>query len=118
MDGGLCQRLVGQRLPSVRLSSTAGGIVDLAAPSTGRRVIYCYRELASPGSRRLGLGPDTRCAGMHAASMHVSGPLSGAASPWREVVGLSTQTTAYQAEKSSRLHLPVCRVERPRHTLH
>jgi peroxiredoxin len=43
---------------------------------------------------------------MHATSMHVSGPYQELQALGAEVLGLSTQTTAYQAEMSSRLHLP------------
>src|SRR5258708_14087380 len=119
VDEDLCQRLVGQRLPSVRLSSTAGGIVDLAAPSTGRTVIYCYPSTSEPGKPAptdwdlipgaRGCTPQACTFRDHYQDLQALGA---------EVFGLSTQTTAYQAEMSSRLHLPFCRVERRRNALH
>jgi peroxiredoxin len=103
----LCQRLVGQRLPSVRLSSTAGGIVDLPAPSTGRTVIYCYPRTSKPGKPAptdwdlipgaRGCTPQACTFRDHYQELRALGA---------EAFGLSTQTTAYQAEMSSRLHLP------------
>ena len=107
VDEDLCQRLVGQRLPSVRLPSTAGGIVDLAAPSTGRTVIYCYPRTSEPGKPAptdwdlipgaRGCTPQACTFRDHYQELRALGA---------EVFGLSTQTTAYQAEMSSRLHLP------------
>jgi peroxiredoxin len=103
----LRQWLIGQRLPSVRLSSTAGGIVDLAAPSTGRTVIYCYPRTSEPGKPAptdwdlipgaRGCTPQACTYRDHYQELRALGA---------EVFGLSTQTTAYQAEMSSRLHLP------------
>jgi hypothetical protein len=47
-DTNLSQRLVGQRLPAVRLLSTTGKIVDLTLISAGRTVIYCYPRTSEP----------------------------------------------------------------------
>jgi hypothetical protein len=49
VDEDLCQRLVGQKLPSVQLSSTAGGVVDLAGWPAAQTVIYCYPLTREPG---------------------------------------------------------------------
>jgi peroxiredoxin len=107
VDEDLYQRLVGQWLPSVRLSSTAGGIVDPAAPSTGRTVIYCYPRTSEPGKPAptdwdlipgaRGCTPQACTFRDHYQQLRALGA---------EVFGLSTQTTAYQAEMSARLHLP------------
>ena len=107
VDENLCQRLVGQRLPSVRLSSTGGGIVDMAAPSTGWTVIYCYPRTSEPGKPTptdWDLIPGARGCTPQACTFrdHYQELQALCA----EVFGLSTQTTAYQAEMSARLHLP------------
>ena len=107
VDEDLCQRLVGQRLPSVRLSSTAGGIVDLAAPSTRRTVIYCYprtSELGKPAPTDWDLIPGARGCTPQACTFRDHYQELRALGA--EVFGLSTQTTTYQAEMSARLHLP------------
>ena len=103
----LCQRLGGQRLPSVRLSSTAGGVVDLTAQPAGRAVIYCYPRTSEPGKPALtdwdlipgarGCTPQACTFRDHYQELQALGA---------EVFGLSTQTTAYQVEMSARLHLP------------
>jgi peroxiredoxin len=106
-EEGFFQRLVGQRLPSVRLSSTAGGGVDLAARPAGRRVIYCYPRTSEPGTPAptdWNLIPGARGCTPQACTFrdhHQELQAFGA-----KVFGLSTQTTAYQAEMSARLHLP------------
>ena len=99
VDEDPCQRLVGQRLPSVPLSSTAGGIVDLAASPTGRTVIYCYPRTSEPGKPAptdwdlipgaRGCTPQACTFRDHYQELRALGA---------EVFGLSTQTTAYQAK--------------------
>src|SRR6202045_5379082 len=79
--------------------------------------------LLSPneGSRKAGaygLGPDTRCAGMHPASMHVPGPLSGAASPWRRGFRPEHANHRLSGRNVRSAASTLCRVERPRHALH
>jgi peroxiredoxin len=103
----LCQRLVCHRLPSVRLSSIGGGVVDLAARPAGRTVIYCYPRTSEPGKPAptdwdlipgaRGCTPQACTFRDHYQELRALGA---------EVFGLSTQTTAYQAEMSGRLHLP------------
>ena len=107
VDEDLCQRLVGQQLPSVRLSSTAGGVVDLSAWPAGQTVIYCYPLTSEPGKPAptdwdlipgaRGCTPQACTFRDHYQELRALGA---------EVFGLSTQTTAHQAEMSSRLHLP------------
>ena len=48
IDDGACHHLLGQSLPSITLSSTQGGYVNLSA-ITGRVVIYCYPMTGKPG---------------------------------------------------------------------
>jgi peroxiredoxin len=85
--------------------STAGGVVDLAARPAGQTVIYCYPLTSGkpvptdwdliPGAR--GCTPQACTFRDHYQELQALGA---------EVFGLSTQTTAYQAEMSARLHLP------------
>jgi peroxiredoxin len=106
-DEDLCLRLIGQQLPSVRLSSTAGGVVDLAARPAGQTLIYCYPLTSEPGKPAptdwdlipgaRGCTPQACTFRDHYQELQALGA---------EVFGLSTQTTAYQAEMSARLHLP------------
>jgi peroxiredoxin len=107
VDENFLQGLVGQRLPSVRLSSTAGVVVDLAARPAGRMVIYCYPRTSEPGRPTptgwdlipgaRGCTPQACTFRDHYQELQALGA---------EVFGLSTQTTAYQAAMSDRLHLP------------
>src|ERR1700721_3004704 len=89
VDEDLCQRLVGQRLPSVRLSSTAGGIVDLAAPSTDRTVIYCYPRASEPGKPA-----PTDCGGCTPQACTFRDHYQELRAPGAEVFGLSISPRA------------------------
>jgi peroxiredoxin len=107
VDEDLCQRLVGQKLPSVQLSSTAGGVVDLAGWPAAQTVIYCYpltREPGKPAPTDWDLIPGARGCTPQACTFRDHYQELQALGA--EVFGLSTQTTAYQAEMSARLHLP------------
>jgi peroxiredoxin len=107
VDDGACAHLPGLRLPQIRLPSTAGRLVDLAALGAGRTVIYCYPRTGRPGEA-LPDGwdaiPGARgCTPQSCAFRDHHRELAdlGAA-----VCGLSTQTTEYQREMAERLHLP------------
>ena len=105
-DDGAADHLPGMRLPSVPLSSTSGGTVDLSALSE-TTVVYCYpmtgrpdRDLPQgwdeiPGAR--GCTPQSCSFGDHHAELRELGA---------RVFGLSTQSTGYQREAVARLHLP------------
>ena len=47
LDDGACDHLTGMRLPSVRLASTAGGLVDLSSFGS-RTVVYAYPRTGQP----------------------------------------------------------------------
>jgi peroxiredoxin len=106
VDDGACAHLTGIRLPSVRLASTAGRLVDLAA-LPGRSVVYCYPRTGRPdqepppgwneipGAR--GCTPQSCAFRDHQRELQALGAA---------VFGLSTQTTDYQREAVERLHLP------------
>lgn len=105
-DDGACRHLEGTRLPSVSLRSTTGGIVDLSTIA-GTVVIYCYPRTGRPGEElpdgwdaipgARGCTPQTCAFRDHYQEIRACGA---------EVFGLSTQSTEYQKELVSRLHVP------------
>ncbi|WP_416355984.1 peroxiredoxin [Aureimonas phyllosphaerae] len=106
-DDGGAAHLVGRRLPSVALPSTAGGRVDLGGLK-GLVVLYAYPMTGRPGAPLPGGWneiPGARGCTPQACSFR---------DHWQElrelgvsaVFGVSTQTTAYQREAAERLHLP------------
>jgi peroxiredoxin len=107
VDDGACRHLTGMRLPHIILPSTAGRMVDLAALSAARTVIYCYPMTGVPGKplpQGWDLIPGARgCTPQTCAFRDHHGELAELGA---EVFGLSTQTTEYQREMAERLHLP------------
>lgn len=106
-DDGACAHLPGMAMPALRLEATTGPAVDLAALPGPRAVIFCYPMTGVPGTR-LPSGwdeiPGARGCTPQACAfrdLHQTLKLHGAA-----VFGLSTQTTEYQREMATRLHLP------------
>ncbi len=105
-DDGACNHLVGLRLPSLQLTSTAGGEVDLSSLK-GRTIVYCYPRTGRPdqdiprgwneipGAR--GCTPQSCAFRDHYQELQKLGA---------RVFGLSTQDTDYQREAAVRLHLP------------
>jgi len=106
-DDGACAHLPGQAMPSLRLPSTAGGTVDLAALSAPRTVLYCYPRTGVPGQPlpsgwddipgARGCTPQSCSFRDHHSELRMLGA---------EVYGLSTQSTDYQREMAARLGLP------------
>ena len=106
VDDGACNHLPGLRLPSIALSATGGGKVELSSLA-GTTVLYCYprtgrpdQELPPgwndiPGAR--GCTPQSCAFRDHHQELRRFGA---------RVLGLSTQTTAYQQEAAQRLQLP------------
>jgi peroxiredoxin len=94
-------------MPAVRLPSTAGRLVDLAALSAPRTVIYCYPRTGKPGQPLpdgWDMIPGARgCTPQSCAFRDHHRDLADLGA---EVYGLSTQTTDYQREMAERLHLP------------
>lgn len=107
VDDRACDHLSGLAMPPVRLPSTAGRLVDLAALSAPRTVIYCYPRTGRPGQPLpdgWDMIPGARGCTPQACAFrdhHLELADLGA-----EVYGLSTQTTEYQREMAERLHLP------------
>jgi peroxiredoxin len=107
VDDGACHHLPGLAMPSVRLPSTAGRLVDLGALGPGRTVIYCYPRTGRPGEPLpdgWDMIPGARgCTPQSCAFRDHHRELADLGA---EVYGLSAQTTDYQREMAERLHLP------------
>jgi peroxiredoxin len=106
VDDGACDRLMGASLPSIALTSTQGGSVDLSQIA-GLVVIYCYPMTGQPGMP-LPTGwdeiPGARgCTPQSCAFRDHYQELKDLGA---QVFGLSTQSTEYQLEAKTRLHLP------------
>jgi peroxiredoxin len=104
-DDGACDHLLGMELPSVRLTSTGGGLVDLAE-LRGKTVLYCYPRTGRPDQeppRGWNEIPGARgCTPQSCAFRDHYQELRALGAP---VFGLSTQGTEYQKEAVERLHL-------------
>ena len=105
-DDSAADHLIGMQLPSVTLSSTLGGQVDVSALS-GYVLVYCYPMTGRPGvplpegwdeiPGARGCTPQTTAYRDHHTELDELGV---------QVFGLSSQTTDYQLEMAQRLHLP------------
>ncbi len=105
-DDGACNHLVGMALPNVALLATDGSMVNLSQRS-GRTVIYCYPMTGQPnvplpegwdqipGAR--GCTPQSCAYRDHYQELQALNA---------NVYGLSVQSTDYQREMATRLHLP------------
>ena len=108
VDDGASTHLVGLSVPSVRLMSTQGREVCLAQVSQSKRVVvYCYPLTGRPG-QELPAGwseiPGARgCTPQSCSFRDLHRELLALNAV---VFGLSTQTTEFQQEAASRLHLP------------
>ena len=106
VDDGACDHLRGMRLPSIPLVSTSGQPVDLAG-LRGRTVVYCYPRTGRP-DQEVPKGwddiPGARgCTPQSCSFRDRDAELEALGT---RVFGLSTQTTGYQREAVTRLHLP------------
>lgn len=94
-------------LPAVRLASTDGGEIELAALS-GRSVIYAYPRTGQPGIENpddWDMIPGARgCTPQSCAFRDHFAELKGLGI--EQLFGLSTQSTDYQREAAERLRLP------------
>jgi peroxiredoxin len=106
VDDGACDHLTGMPLPSIELAATSGRKVDLSAVK-GTIVVYCYPRTGRP-DQALPEGwneiPGARgCTPQSCAFRDHDEELRALDA---RVFGLSTQTTEYQQEAVTRLHLP------------
>ena len=107
LDDGGAAHLRGLRLPPIVLPATSGAPVDLGA-LTGIAVLYFYPRTGRPGEAlpdgwdmipgARGCTPQSCAFRDHFADLAALGVGT--------VFGISTQTSAYQAEAAERLHLP------------
>ncbi len=105
-DDGACNHLIGMTLPNVALLATDGSMVNLSQ-LRGRLVIYCYPMTGQPnvplpqgwdqipGAR--GCTPQSCAFRDHYQELQALNT---------NVFGLSVQSTDYQREMATRLHLP------------
>lgn len=105
-DDGAARHLPGMRLPDLALPSTTGGQVRLSA-LTARTVFYVYPMTGRPDvplPEDWDLIPGAR--GCTAEACAFRDHYAGLRTAGAGVFGLSSQTTDYQQEAVSRLHLP------------
>ncbi|MCK7472735.1 MAG: peroxiredoxin [Rhodopseudomonas palustris] len=108
IDDGAAAHLSGCTVPPVGLPATDGQVVTLA-DLVGRTIVFAYPRTGQPGKIALvedwDLIPGARgCTPQTCAFRDLFAELKAAGAS--QVFGLSTQSTAYQAEMAARLHLP------------
>ncbi|MGH7420315.1 MAG: peroxiredoxin [Candidatus Rokuibacteriota bacterium] len=106
-DDGACDHLPGTRVPSVRLASTAGRLVDLAEATERPTVLFFYPRTGEPGKAA---GPEwdaipgaRGCTPQSCGfrDLHREFTALGVA-----LFGISTQERDYQEEFVARNHVP------------
>ena len=107
VDDGACRHLPGMLVPAITLVSTAGRRVNMAELARERTVVYGYPRTGKPGRPipkgwdeipgARGCTPETCSFRDHYQALRKLNT---------QVYGLSTQTTEYQQEAATRLHLP------------
>jgi len=108
VDDGGAAHLAGMTIPAVALAATDGATVTLSA-LPGRTVVFAYPRTGEPGQIALvddwDMIPGARgCTPQTCSFRDLFAELKAAGAG--QVFGLSTQSTAYQAEMATRLHLP------------
>jgi len=107
-DDGGARHLPGKALPPIGLTATNGTLVTLAE-LPGRTVVFGYPRTGEPGKIAIvddwDMIPGARgCTPQTCSFRDLFADLKAAGA--RHVFGLSTQSTAYQSEMATRLHLP------------
>lgn len=107
-DDGATGHLPGMKAPPVELPSSAGGVVRVDVLGTGRTVLYVYPLTRRPGTDMpdgwdsipgaRGCTPEACGFRDHYQALSEAGAV--------DVLGLSSQDTAYQREVVERLRLP------------
>lgn len=107
-DDGAAAHLTGQRFPDVALTGTNDESIVLAR-EPGRIVVFAYPRTGEPG--KIGLTEDwdmipgaRGCTPQTCSFRDLASDLKAAGA--RRVFGLSTQSTDYQREMVTRLHVP------------
>ncbi|MCU0115972.1 MULTISPECIES: peroxiredoxin [Curtobacterium] len=99
--------VIGRRLPTQSFESTSGGLLDLGSNEGAHRVVFVYPRTGDPAesdSPAWAAIPGAKGCTAEACSFRdLRDEFAGIG--W-DVVGCSTQTTDYQLEAASRLHLP------------
>ena len=106
-DDGMATHLMGMPIPPISLRSTKGRSVALRSLGAPRTVIYCYPMTGVPGKplpEGWDLIPGAR--GCTPQTCGFRDHYQELKDLKAEVLGLSTQTTEYQREAVTRLHLP------------
>lgn len=107
IDDGAAAHLQGMIMPKILLPSTGGRRVDLSALGSPRTVIYFYPKTGVPGEPlpdRWDMIPGAR--GCTPQSCGFRDLMADFRRLGVDIFGFSTQTTQYQQEAVSRLHLP------------
>ena len=105
-DDGACNHLVGMTLPNVALLATDGSMVNLSQLQ-GRLVIYCYPMTGQPNvPLPQGWDQIPGARGCTPQSCAFRDHYQELQSLNTNVFGLSVQSTDYQREMATRLHLP------------
>src|SRR5437868_3398108 len=107
-DDGATRHLPGTTIPPVSLPATDGASITLAA-LPGRVVLFAYPRTGQPGKIALtddwDMIPGARgCTPQTCAFRDLHAELKAAGAD--HVLGLSTQSNAYQREMVERLHVP------------
>jgi peroxiredoxin len=105
-DDGAADHLVGQSIPSLRLETTLGQVVDLREMAAGRLVLFVFPRIGRPDQADpLGWNniPGARgCTQQSCGYRDLNREFTDAG---YTVAGLSAQTTKEHAEAAARLHL-------------
>ena len=105
-DDGACKHLVGMALPNVALLATDGSMVNLSQ-LPGRTVIYCYPMTGQPNvPLPQGWDQIPGARGCTPQSCAYRDHYQELQALHANVYGLSVQSTDYQREMATRLHLP------------
>ena len=107
IDDGAARHLPGMCVPTIRLMATDGRRIDPSKLTAPRSVIYAYPRTGLPDKaipESWDMIPGAR--GCTPQSCSFRDHHEELAALGAEVFGLSTQTTEYQREMATRLHLP------------
>lgn len=106
-DDGAADHLEGLEVPGVELPSSSGGLANLAELAAARLVAYVYPRTGVPG-QPLPTGWDSipGARGCTPQSCAFRDSLTEFSDREAEVVGISAQSPAEQAEFSAREHMP------------